>query len=505
MQSTSFNLKARVIAWLYVALAFAVSFGCVREANDSSDTQAPTISWNRKADQVSTSAATASATSLTNAPLPNFVGLVERYGDAVVNIDVLQQTQRRAARGEKSDRDPLSEFFRHFGLPMPGGGPGGQILRGSGSGFIVTPDGYILTNAHVVADADEVTVGMIDRRELKAKVVGTDARTDVAVLKVDASNLPTVQIGDHQQLKPGEWVLAIGSPFGFQNSATAGIVSATARSVGGESDVPFIQTDVAVNPGNSGGPLFNLNGEVVGINSMILSQTGGYMGLSFAIPIDVAVYVRDQLIKNGRVVRGRIGVGIQDVNAALAQSFGLDRPRGALVSAVEEGGPASKAGLRPGDVILEVNDQPVEHHTDLSGAIAKLKPNSEAELAIWRDGKERNVEVRIGEVKPDAERIAQSGGAVTEEGARLGLAVRPLTDEEKEATESEGALVVVDVTGAAARAGLQPGDIILGLNGQRIESVDQLRAMAKKQKSNSTIALLVARGDAQIFVPLTVG
>jgi serine protease Do len=325
------------------------------------------------------------------------------------------------------------------------------------------------------------------------------------VLKVDATDLPTVQIGDRTKLKPGEWVLAIGSPFGFQNSATAGIVSATARSVSGETDVPFIQTDVAVNPGNSGGPLFNLNGEVIGINSMIFSRTGGYMGVSFAIPIDVAVDVRDQLIKTGRVVRGRIGVGVQDLNASLAQSFGLDRPRGALVSTVEEGGPADKAGVESGDVILEVNDQPIERNAELSGTIARLKPGSDAKLTVWRGGKERELSVRVGELKAETEQVAATRSATTDEGARLGLAVRPLTEQEKRQLETDGEVVVTDVSGPAARAGLQPGDVIVGLNGQPIKSVDQLRAAVKRQKSDSTIALLIARGGSRVFVPLTVG
>jgi serine protease Do len=450
--------------------------------------------------------ADSSAPLANQASLPNFAALVERYGDAVVNVEVVQQLGRRTSRGEQAD-DPLLEFFRRFGLPTPDDGPrgGGQLRRGSGSGFIVSADGYILTNAHVVADADEVTVGLTDRRELKAKVIGSDARTDVAVLKVDAANLPTVQIGDHKQLRPGEWVLAIGSPFGFQNSVTAGIVSATARSVSGETDVPFIQTDVAVNPGNSGGPLFNLNGEVVGINSMIFSRTGGYMGLSFAIPIDVAVNVRDQLITTGRVVRGRIGVGVQDVNASLAESFGLDRPRGALVSTVEDGGPADKAGVQSGDVILKVNDQAIERYSDLSGTITRLKPGSDAKLIVWRNGKERELSVRIGELKPDNEQVASSRSAPTDEGARLGLAVRPLTEQEKRQIETDGDIVVTDVSGPAARAGLQPGDVIVGFNGQAIDSVDELRAVVKRLKNNSTVALLVSRGGAQLFVPVTIG
>ena len=375
--------------------------------------------------------------------------------------------------------------------------------RGAGSGFIVSADGYILTNAHVVADADEVTVRLTDRREFAAKVIGFDPRTDVAVIKIDAKDLPTVRIGDPAQLRPGEWVLAIGSPFGLDNSATAGIVSATSRAVGGESYVPFIQTDVAVNPGNSGGPLFNLRGEVIGMNSMIFSRTGGYMGLSFAIPIDVANDVREQLIKTGRVVRGRIGVAVQDVNAQLAQSFGLDRPRGALVSAVEEDSPAASAGVKAGDVIVGVNDHEIDRVGELPTEIARMKPGSKAELRVWRDGKERTIDVRVDEMQErEPARAAGRQGAV-DETERLGIAVRALTPEEKKQVETEGSLVVEEVSGAAALAGVQPGDIILGVNGKPVASVQQLRGAVKERQS--TVALLIERGNAQIFIPIRGG
>ncbi len=284
--------------------------------------------------------------------LPDFSPLVEKYGPAVVNVEVVEKPQQsNGGVPGLSPNDPFFDFFRRFGIPGPDQqqGPRGNQppVRGAGSGFIVSPDGYILTNTHVVANADEVTVRLTDRREFPAKVIGADERTDVAVIKINAANLPIVRLGDPTKIKPGQWVLAIGSPFGFENSATAGIISATSRSLPSDNYVPFIQTDVAVNPGNSGGPLFNMSGEVIGINSQIFSRTGGYMGVSFAIPIDVARNVEDQLIKTGHVVRGRIGVTIQDVNAQLAESFGLDRPRGALVSSVEKDGPASKAGLMP--------------------------------------------------------------------------------------------------------------------------------------------------------------
>jgi serine protease Do len=440
--------------------------------------------------------------------LPDFSALVEQYGDAVVNVEVVGSAQVPTAGPGEQGEDPLSEFFRRFGIPGPeDGGPRGSapILRGNGSGFIVTPDGYILTNAHVVSQADEVTVRLTDRREFIAKVIGSDKRTDVAVIKIDAKNLPAVRIGDPSKLRTGEWVLAIGSPFGLANSATAGIVSSTSRAVGGGSSVPFIQTDVAVNPGNSGGPLFSLDGEVVGINSMIFSQSGGYMGISFAIPIDVAMNVRDQLIKTGRVVRGRIGVGVQDVDASLARSFQLDRPRGALVSFVEPDGPAQKAGLKPGDVVLQVNGKPVEQSAELSNAVAAIKPGSEAMLKVWRSGKERDVTVQVTQLDEPETRTANARSSQkSEEGTRLGLVVRPLTPEEKQMADTEGSIVVQDVEGSAARAGLQPGDIILAVNDHSVRSVQDLRAAAKNLKGGDSAALLVERGGTQIFVPIRV-
>ena len=435
------------------------------------------------------------------AALPDFSRLVEEYGPAVVNVEIVQQQRRVSAQDGAPADDPLQDFFRRFGIPMPGGAPQGEQgpAHGSGSGFIVTADGYILTNAHVVSEADDVTVRLTDRREFPAKVIGADTRTDVAVIKIDAKNLPTVRMGDPAALKPGQWVLAIGSPFGLENSATAGIVSATARAVGGETYVPFIQTDVAVNPGNSGGPLFNLSGEVVGINSMIFSRTGGYMGLSFAIPIDVAINVRDQLIKTGHVVRGRIGVAVQDVNAQLSQSFGLDRPRGALVNSVEPKGPAAQAGLKPGDVILAVNEHPIERVGDLSSTVAALKPGSNVPLHIWRDGKDQTLNVRIAEAK-DEQPTTTAAAHESEESAALGLAVRPLSDEEKRRVQTEGNLVVAQVGGPAAIAGVQPGDVILGVNGKKVASVDDLRTTVKQTKGS--VALLLQRGDAQVFIPV---
>jgi serine protease Do len=440
--------------------------------------------------------------------LPDFSPLVEKYGPAVVNVEVVEKAQPQGGPQGLSPNDPFYDFFRRFGIPTPDQGQRGNAppVRGAGSGFIVSADGYILTNTHVVGNADEVTVRLTDRREFPAKVVGADERTDVAVIKITASNLPTVKLGDPSKIKPGQWVLAIGSPFGFENSATAGIISATSRSLPSDNYVPFIQTDVAVNPGNSGGPLFNLAGEVIGINSQIFSRTGGYMGVSFAIPIDVARNVEDQLVKTGKVVRGRIGVTIQDVNAQLAESFGLDRPRGALVSSVEKDGPAAKAGLQPGDVILAVNNKPIERYGELSGNIAAMKPGTDATLDVWRGGKKLAVTVKITELK-EQQQTAKSGGGkqkehATNQAAQLGLTVRQLDAQEKEQAETQGNLVVEEVTGPAASAGVQPGDIILGVNGKRVKTVTELQEAAKSSGKN--VALLIQREDAQIFVPLRI-
>ena len=438
--------------------------------------------------------------------LPDFSALVERYGTAVVNVEVVEKAQAGGGIPGLSPNDPFYDFFRRFGIPTPDQGPQGRQapVRGAGSGFIVNSDGYILTNTHVVANADEVTVRLTDRREFPAKVIGADERTDVAVIKINGTNLPIVKLGDPSRLKPGQWVLAIGSPFGFENSATAGIISATARAVPGENYVPFIQTDVPVNPGNSGGPLFNLAGEVIGINSQIFSRTGGFMGVSFAIPIDVARNVEEQLIKTGRVVRGRIGVTIQDVNAQLAESFGLDRPRGALVSSVEKDGPAARAGVAPGDVILAVDGRQIERFGELSSAIAGMRPGTDANLALWRNGKQQTLNVKVAELKEQQQSVAYRGGKPKQpasgQASALGLTVRPLEPREKEQANTQGSLLVEEVTGPAQAAEIQPGDIILGINGKRVHSVKELEDAAHAAGKN--VALLIQREEAQIFVPL---
>jgi serine protease Do len=433
--------------------------------------------------------------------LPDFTGLVESQGPAVVNITVTQRGAPAAARGELPFKpgDPMYEFFRRFQIPTPDAQP--MPRQGQGSGFIVTADGYILTNAHVVADASEVTVRLTDRREFTAKVVGADRRTDVAVVKIDATGLPTVTLGDPGKLKVGEWVAAIGSPFGLENTVTAGIVSATSRALPSETYVPFIQTDVAINPGNSGGPLFNMAGEVVGINSQIYSRTGGYMGLSFSIPIDAAVRIKDDLVKFGKVNRGRIGVAIQGVNRELADSFGLDKPRGALVSTVEAGSPAEKAGLKSGDVILAVDGKPVDQSVDLPRIVGETKPGTALKLEVWRKGAKQDLRVTVGEMPVDKVAAAATGEEMKP--AKLGVAVRPLTAEERKARGVDAGVVVERVEGPAAKAGIREGDVILAFGAEKVESAEQLKKLV--DKANGSVPVLVRRDDATIYVPVRIG
>ena len=432
--------------------------------------------------------------------LPDMSAIVARNGPAVVNISV-SGTRKASAESQEIpglDRnDPFYEFFRRFGGPQP---QGQTPVRGMGSGFIVSSDGTVLTNAHVVDGADEVTVKLIDKREFKAKVLGIDKASDVAVLKIDAQNLPVVKAGSASSVRVGEWVLAIGSPFGFENSASAGIVSAKSRSLPDGNYVPFLQTDVAVNPGNSGGPLFNMAGEVVGINSQIYSRSGGYQGLSFAIPIDVAMNVEQQIVAHGKVSRGRLGVAIQEINQSLAESFGLKKPAGALVSSVEKGGPAAKAGLEPGDVILGINGKEIVNSSELPAIVAAITPGNAASLQVWRKGATRQIDVAVGKFAD--EKVASNDSAEVAKG-RLGVVVRALTPEERRNAELAGGVVVQDVAGAAARAGVQPGDVILSLNDQRITSADQLRSLVAK--AGKHVAVLVERGDSRIFIPIDLG
>ena len=428
------------------------------------------------------------------AAAPDFSRLAEQAGPAVVNISV---TKLAAADQQLpfDKSDPLYPFFRHFGVPMPKQAP----LRGIGSGFIVSSDGYILTNAHVVDGVKQVHVKLTDRREFNAKVVGTDEKSDIALVKIDAKDLPVVHIGSAKNIKVGQWVVAMGSPFGFENSVTAGIVSAKSRSLPGDGYVPFIQTDVAVNPGNSGGPLFDLNGNVIGINSQIYSETGGYMGLSFAIPIDVAMHVKDELQSPGAVTRGRIGVAVQSVNQALAQSFGLPKPEGALVSAVDEDAPAAHAGIKPGDVILAWNGTPIDESTSLPALVADTPPGQTAKVRLWRDGKEQTLSVKVS--KMPGERVASNEAPAANSG-KLGVVVRPLTAEERSELHANG-LFVENAGGAAAQAGLQPGDVILALNDHPVRSARQLGDLL--DKAGKHVALLVQRDEAKIYVPVDLG
>ena len=431
--------------------------------------------------------------------LPDFSDLVAQNGAAVVNISVVEKAEKAGAPGgDQSDADdPLSQFFRRYQMPAPEHAP---PSHGIGSGFIVSPDGYVLTNAHVVADASEVTVKLTDRREFVAKVIGVDKRSDVALIKIAATGLPVVHFGESSKLRPGQWVIAIGSPFGFENSVTAGVVSATARPLD-ETYVPFIQTDAAVNPGNSGGPLFNVDGQVIGINAQIYSRTGGYMGMSFAIPIDLALNVENQLRTKGKVSRSRIGVAVQPVNQKLAMTFGLGTPHGALISAVEPQSPSERAGLKPGDVITSVNGHNIDQSFDLPTVIAEIPPGGAAHLGVWRDHKTSQIDVKT--VLLDDEPAQAAANTGEDGGGKLGLAVRPLEPAEQKELRTRGRLVVEDVSGPALAAGLQAGDVVLGVNGAGVASVADLKR--EVARAGHSVALLIQREDAQIYVPVDIG
>ena len=508
-------MKAKILTRSAVAVAVAVALSAGYVAGHN-NVPAPQVIAPAQA------AALMPAEAAAKTGIPDFSGLVETYGPAVVNISakhVVKQASRGGNGGNGGNggaaqlpidpSDPLYQFFKRFGgMPGFGGGNGGQGAdrpsEGLGSGFIVSSDGYILTNAHVVDGANVVTVKLTDKREFRAKVVGADKQSDVAVLKIDAKNLPIVKIGDPNGSKVGQWVVAIGSPYGFDNTVTSGIISAKSRSLPNENYTPFIQTDVPVNPGNSGGPLFNLQGEVIGINSMIYSQTGGFQGLSFAIPINEAIKVKDALVKTGHVDRGRLGVTVQGMNQTLANSFGMKTPQGALVSSVEPGGPAAKAGLQPGDVIVSLNGTPVADSTALPSQVAGLAPGSQAKMQVWRDKGTKDLTVTIGALA-DAKTASANGdnGGASAQDARLGVAVRPLTPEEKQDSSLSRGLIVQQASGAAANAGIQPGDVILAVNGQPVTSVQQLKSMVAH--AGDSLALLIQRDDAQIFVPVDLG
>ena len=455
----------------------------------------------------SPTAAPATVPMIAGAQVPNYRAIAQQFGPAVVGITVAgTQKPEGAAQGRGlppgMEDDPFFQFFK--GIPGYGQGPRGgapqQPFRGQGSGFIVSEDGLILTNAHVVRDARDVTVKLSDRREFPAKVLGSDPVTDVAVLRIEAKGLPVVRLGDSKQLDVGDPVLAIGSPFGFEQTATQGIVSAKGRSLPGDAVVPFIQTDAAVNPGNSGGPLFNGNGEVVGINAQIYSHTGGYQGLAFAIPIDVALKVKDQIVATGKASHGRLGVTVQDLNQGLAESFGLKRPDGALVSQVVPDSAAASAGLKPGDVITHVNGEPLTRSGSLSTVIGMSKPGETVRLGVWRDRKAIDVEAKLGGVQPAEEAVADAGAA---QGPRLGQSLRPLQPQEKSQAKLDGGMLVEQVTGAAERAGIEAGDVLLAINGKPVSSIEQVRSVLKGQPKS--VALLVQRQGNQIFVPVPLG
>jgi serine protease Do len=444
--------------------------------------------------------------------LPDFTRLVDDQGNAVVNISTTQAVRRSGAVPQVPgiEDEEVLEFFRRF-IPrqQPGPGPRQPEARSLGSGFIISNDGYILTNAHVVEGAEEINVRFTDKREFKAKVIGADRRTDIAVIKIEASALPAVKFGDPSKLKVGEWVVAIGSPFGFENTVTAGIVSAKGRSLPQENFVPFIQTDVAINPGNSGGPLFNMRGEVVGINSQIYSRTGGFMGLSFAIPIDVALDIQKQLREKGRVSRGRIGVVIQEVTRDLATSFGLDRPRGALVNSVEKGSPADKAGVEATDIILSFDGKPVESSSDLPRIVGSTRPGSQSALEVWRKGQTRKLNITVAELQED--RVASRDTPVAKPKAdapanRLGIVVGELSAEQKKGLSLSHGLVVTDVR-PDSKADVRKGDVLLTMvhKGQHTElkSVEQFNRLLAGLDKNAVITLQVRRGESTAFVTIS--
>jgi serine protease Do len=445
--------------------------------------------------------------------LPDFTRLVDDQGNAVVNISTTQAVRRSGAAPQVPgiEDEEVLEFFRRF-IPrqQPGPSPRQPEARSLGSGFIISADGYILTNAHVVEGADEINVRFTDKREFKAKVIGADRRTDIAVIKIEAASLPAVKFGDPTKLKVGEWVVAIGSPFGFENTVTAGIVSAKGRSLPQENFVPFIQTDVAINPGNSGGPLFNMRGEVVGINSQIYSRTGGFMGLSFAIPIDVALDIQKQLREKGRVARGRIGVVIQEVTRDLATSFGLDRPRGALVNSVEKGSPADKAGVEATDIILSFDGKPVEGSSDLPRIVGSTRPGSQSAVEVWRKGKTQKLNITVAELQEDRVAARDTPGRSKPQAEapanRLGIVVGDLTADQKKALNVTYGLVVTDVR-PDSKADVRKGDVLLTMvhKGQHTElkSVEQFNRLLAGLDKNSVITLQVRRGESTAFVTIS--
>ena len=444
------------------------------------------------------------------AGLPDFTELYEKQGPAVVSIDVTQTVRRNQRLPDISEDDPFYEFFKRFG-PIPRRAPERDFeAQSTGSGFIVSSDGYIATNAHVIDDASEVTVRLSDRREFKAKVIGADKRSDVALLKVDAKDLPKVTIGDADKLKVGEWVVAIGKPFGLENTMTAGIVSAKGRDLPQENLVPFIQTDVAINPGNSGGPLFNMRGEVVGINSLIFSRTGGYMGLAFAVPIDIAMNTVNQLREKGRVTRGRIGVQIQEVTKEAADAFGMKQAQGALVNSVEKEGPAAKGGVESGDIIIKVDNREVKTSNDLPRIITAIRPGTKITLTVWRKGASKEVAVTVAEMKEDTQTPQRRTPPAPKEKAkpnRMGLVLVDLTDEQRKELDIKNGVLIEDISGAV-RGNVQPGDVILAIiqRGQSTEakSAAQINDVLAKLDKGASVTLQLRRGENQFFATLKI-
>ena len=490
------QLRTRTLVWSAVGLlAVGTATGLSAPALLQSTAQAA------PAASETTPAGAAPSHAIPPAATPNYRAIVERNQAAVVGITTAGAMNTSAQEfnfgGPSGDNDnPLSQFFR--GIPRP---RGHGVMHAQGSGFLVSSDGIVLTNAHVVDGAKVVTVKLSNHREYKAKVLGADASSDIAVLKIDARDLPTVQLGDSNQLSVGDYVLAIGEPFGLEETATAGIVSAKGRSLPGDGYVPFIQTDAAVNPGNSGGPLFDANGNVVGINSQIYSNSGGFQGVSFAIPINLAMQVKDQIVKTGKVAHARLGIEVQTLDQSLADSFKMKAPNGALVAKVEPDSAAAQAGLKVGDVILEFNGNPIVDAGQLSARVGSAAPGDKASLKVWREGKATTLNVTIGSAAPVE--TAGTAGANAAPQARLGLSVRPLNPEEREQARVSGGLVVEDVQGHAAEAGIQPGDVVLSVDGTPVQSVAQLRKMV--QEHDKQVALLIQRGDSRLFVPVTLG
>jgi len=440
--------------------------------------------------------------------LPDFTELAEKQGPSVVNISVTQIVSGNNAGGFQGmpNDEALNELFRRFGLPMPGmpGGPQPDFKSQSlGSGFIISNDGYILTNAHVVSEADEVIVKLSDKREFKAKIIGFDRRTDVALLKIDATGLPKVTIGDPNQLKVGEWVAAIGSPFGLENTMTAGIVSAKGRALPQENFVPFIQTDVAINPGNSGGPLFNLKGEVVGINSQIYSRSGGSMGLSFSIPIDVAIDISNQLKVGGKISRGWLGIAIQEMTKELAESFGIKSTNGALVAGVEKSSPADKAGVEPGDVIVKFDGKAIVSSSDLPRVVAGTKPGKTVVAEVLRKGTSKTLSVTVGDMPVERDEVSTGPkGTAKPDQNRLGLGLRELSPQQKKKLNGKNGLLVIDAQGIAAQAGIRRGDVVLALNNTEVQNLEQFTKQIQAIPAGKNVALLVQRGENTLYVPI---